>query len=265
MEKIKVLLCGASGRMGQEVVKAVSSQEDMEFVSAVDVVRAGEDAGSVAGIKPLGINISNDLKKALKESSPHVLVDFTKGDSAPSNILSALESGAACVVGTTGISPEDTEMIKKESKSRKLPVLIAPNFSLGAVLMMIFSRTASKFYSHSEIIELHHDKKNDAPSGTALRTANLMHETREKFVDAGGSEKLPSVRGGEVDGIRIHSVRLPGFVAHQEVIFGGESEILSIRHDSMNRTSFMPGVLMAVRKIRNFNSFIAGLENIMEM
>ena len=124
---------------------------------------------------------------------------------------------------------------------------------------------ASKFYSHSEIIELHHDKKLDAPSGTALRTANLMHEAREKFMDAGGSEKIPSVRGGTVEGIRIHSVRLPGFVAHQEVIFGGESEILSIRHDSMHRTSFMPGVLLAVRKIRNYSGFIVGLENIMEM
>lgn len=265
MEKIKVIVCGAAGQMGKFVVKTVLGKENMELVGAVDVGSCvGADAGELATGKKIGVPVTDDIENLLKEKKPHVMVDFTRGSAAPLNIIPCLTAGCACVVGTTGISTEDMDSIFKKSDTTGVPVMVAPNFSLGAVLMMKFSKEAAKYFDWAEIIELHHENKKDAPSGTSLRTADLMCEEHGEFKSpADEFEKIPGVRGGVRGGIRIHSVRLQGLLAHQEVNLGAVGEVLKIRHDSISRESFMPGVMIAVEKIRGYNGPIEGLENIL--
>jgi 4-hydroxy-tetrahydrodipicolinate reductase len=264
MEKISVAITGASGKMGREVLKAVSREKEMCVTAAVDPSHSGQDAGSLAGIGSLGIKISPFLENAILSKKPDVLVDFTRYEAALTHLEIALKHKVACVIGTTGFSEEDYKKIQEWCEKFETSALIAPNFAVGAVLLMKFAKEASKYYAAGEIIDLHHEKKLDAPSGTALRTAALMRETRSEFARHTGEEKISGARGGDVGGIRIHSVRLPGFVAHQEVIFGGEGEILTLRHDSLSRESFMPGVLLGIRKVRDLKGLVVGLENILE-
>jgi 4-hydroxy-tetrahydrodipicolinate reductase len=220
MAKIKVIVNGAKGKMGQETVKAVQNEKDLELVGATD--------------------LGDDLAKAIKENKAEVVVDFTQPKAALANIRAILGSGAHGVIGTTGITEADLKEIKSLCDQHKVNCLVAPNFAVGAVLMMRFAQEAVKHLPKAEIIEYHHETKVDKPSGTALKTAQLM--------------------GKEVP---IHSVRLPGLVAHQEVIFGGPGQTLTIRHDSLSRDSFMPGVIMAVRKIKGLNGLVYGLENLL--
>ena len=264
MSKIKVMVCGAAGSMGKFVVKTIMGKENMQLVGAVDIpLFKGKDTGELATGKVNDILINDDVKKVLKTEKPDVMVDFTNGSAAPENLLASLEAGCACVVGTTGISTENMEKIISKQKETGTPMLIAPNFSLGAVLMMKFSKEAAKYFEWAEIIELHHENKKDAPSGTALRTAELMGEEREAFkAPADETEKIPGVRGGLKDGIRIHSVRLQGLLAHQEVSLGALGEVLRIRHDSISRECFMSGVMLAVEKVRSLDGIVIGLENI---
>jgi 4-hydroxy-tetrahydrodipicolinate reductase len=260
----RVIVTGACGRMGSEVVRAISGQPDMAVVGAVDTTRVGEDIGVVAGRPALNVLVGT-LQAALAGGAPGVLVDFTRGDVAPANVLAAVQAGWHAVVGTTGISSEAQAEIEKAASDKGIGVLIAPNFALGAVLMMRFAREAASYYEWAEIIELHHEKKIDAPSGTALRTADLMRESRPHGFGAvsGETEKIGGARGGLREGVRVHSVRLPGLVAHQEVLFGGAGETLTLRHDSMSRESFMPGVLLAVRRIDRVRGLVVGLEHLM--
>lgn len=263
-EKIPVAVTGAAGKMGKEVVKAVSRDPGLSLVVAVDSAQSGQDSGIVAGISPLGVPIARFLEKAIEQVKPRVLIDFTRHESAMTNIETALKNKIACVVGTTGFSAADFDSIADWCIHNGTPCLIAPNFAVGAVLLMKFAREAAKYFSWGEIVELHHEKKLDAPSGTAIRTAEMMLESRPAFEKCGGEEKLAGARGGEMNGIRLHSVRLPGLVAHQEVLFGDEGQILTIRHDSLSRESFMPGVVLAAKKVSTLKGLVVGLEKIME-
>ena len=262
---VKVLVSGACGRMGQAVVKAVQDDAELSLVAAVDV-HGGMDAGEAAGCGKCGVTVETDLEKALLEKKPEVMVDFTRPDAVFANAMLAVKHGVSPVIGTTGMTAEERQKLEALALEKKTPVFLAPNFAIGAVLMMLMSRQAAKYMPHVEIIELHHDNKLDAPSGTALQTAELIKEARESMRQGHPEEKekLAGARGAEVDGMRIHSVRLPGFVAHQEVIFGGLGQTLTIRHDSINRESFMPGVVLACKKVRNLAGLVVGLEKLLD-
>lgn len=262
-KKIKVLVCGAAGSMGKNVVRTVLAQDDMKLVGAIDINSIEKDAGVAAGTEPCGVLIKDGLEDVLVAERPDVMIDFTKGHIGPNNILMCLEYGVKCVVGTTGMSGEDLGRIDAKAAEKNLPVLIAPNFSIGAVMMMQFASQAAQHFKWAEIIELHHERKADAPSGTALRTATMMKEAGGDFKQPGNErEKIKGVRGGMHDGVRVHSVRLQGLLAHQEVILGGPGETLTIRHDSLSRECFMPGVMVAVRNIDKAKGVTVGLEHV---
>ncbi|MCU0640726.1 MAG: 4-hydroxy-tetrahydrodipicolinate reductase [Candidatus Margulisbacteria bacterium] len=220
MGKIKVIVNGAKGKMGQETVKAVLAEQELELVAQTDV--------------------GDDLAKSIKEKQAEVVIDFTQPKSAMANIRTILEAGAHAVIGTTGLTDENLHEAKMLCDKFKVNCLVAPNFAIGAVLMMRFAKEAIRYMPSAEIVEYHADTKKDKPSGTAIKTGHLM--------------------GKEVP---IHSVRLPGLVAHQEVIFGGLGQTLTIRHDSLSRESFMPGVIMAVKQIKGLKGLIYGLEHLL--
>lgn len=263
---IKVLVSGACGRMGQAVVKAVIEDAELELAGAVDIV-GGADAGEMVGKGKNGVIVATDLEAAIDAVKPDVMVDFTRPDVVFANAVKAVKKGVSPVIGTTGLSDEAKKELADLSAANDTPVFIAPNFAIGAVLLMVLSRQVAKYMPDVEIIELHHDKKLDAPSGTALQTAVMISEVRapHKQGHPDEVEKLTGSRGGNVDGIPIHSVRLPGYVAHQEVIFGGLGQTLSLRHDSLNRESFMPGVCLACKKVRDLQGLVIGLDKLMDI
>ena len=244
---IKVGVLGARGRMGSEVVKAVTEAPDLELVAALDL---------------------GDSLDSLIANGAQVVVDFTTPDSVMANLEFLIGNNINAVIGTTGFDDARIARIKSLLASSKSGVLIAPNFAIGAVLMMEFATKAAKYFESAEIIELHHPNKVDAPSGTAARTAELMAKSRK---DAGlapmpdaTSTSLDGARGATVGDIPVHSVRLRGLVAHQEVLLGGIGETLTIRHDSIDRVGFMPGVLLGVRQVVTHPGLTFGLENYME-
>jgi len=264
MKTLKVLVTGAAGRMGREVVKAVHGAEDMDVVAAVDPHHVGVDAGETAGIGRLDLPLEADLSAALGRALPDVVVDFTRPDGVMANLRTILGAGVAAVVGTTGLAEADLDEIRALCEAHDTACLVAPNFAIGAVLMMRFAQEAARFLPDCEIIEMHHNQKLDAPSGTAMKTAEMVAAARGQ----GSGDKtekviLAGARGGDYEGVRVHSVRLPGFVASQAVIFGGQGQTLTIRHDTLDRTSFMPGVLLAVRAIVDRTGLIYGLEKIL--
>jgi 4-hydroxy-tetrahydrodipicolinate reductase len=263
---IRVAVAGAAGRMGREVVRAVHEAEGLSLVAAIDCVEVGKDAGETAGIGAISIAIENDLKEALSRSGAEVLVDFTVPVSAMDNIQTALEARVAPIVGTTGLTAEDLNRVREWVSASGVGALIAPNFAIGAVLMMRFAEQAAKYLPDVEIIELHHENKLDSPSGTALMTAQKIAAARSaspRPEPSNSIEKIPGGRGANYEGIHLHSVRLPGYVAHQEVIFGGLGQTLTIRHDSTDRRSFMPGVILAIRRARALPGLIVGLDNLL--
>jgi 4-hydroxy-tetrahydrodipicolinate reductase len=265
-QKIKVCVSGACGKMGQAVIKAVKAEKGIELIAAVDVSNIGEDIGNVVENKPCGVIVQDSLEKTLSSSEIDVVVDFTNPELVFKHTKFILEAGARPVIGTTGLKEPELQEIENLSKQKKIGCLIAPNFAVGAVLMMMFAQKASKYLSNAEIIELHHNKKKDAPSGTAIKTAQLMAQERSKFGSDNCSEVelIPGARGASgIGDIHIHSVRLPGFIAHQEVIFGAPGQALTIRHDSFDRVSFMPGVILGICYVFNNNEFVYGLENIL--
>jgi 4-hydroxy-tetrahydrodipicolinate reductase len=244
---IKVGVLGARGRMGAEVVKAVSEAADLELVASLDI---------------------GDSLDQLKTSGAQVVVDFTTPDSVMANLEYLISNGINSVVGTTGFDADRISKLEKMiAANPKVGVLIAPNFAIGAVLMMEFATKAAKYFESAEIIELHHPNKVDAPSGTASRTAELMSKARKEagmsaMPDA-TSTSLDGARGASVGDIPVHSVRLRGLIAHQEVLLGGLGETLTIRHDSLDRAGFMPGVLLGVRKVISQPGLTFGLEKFM--
>jgi 4-hydroxy-tetrahydrodipicolinate reductase len=248
---ITVVVSGAKGRMGRETVKAIEGADDLSLIGTADV--------------------GDDLDALLAKLKPNAMVDFTTPESGMPNIRIALKNGVVPIVGTTGISAEDRDEVAKLCKKTETGALIAPNFALGAVLLMRFSREAAAYFPDAEIIEMHHEKKLDAPSGTAAATAEGIAEGRRGTaptnLPSGAFEKIAGSRGGKAAGdIPVHSVRLPGFVASEMVVFGGLGQTLTLRHDTIDRTSFMPGVLLALRKVPVFGpkaDLIYGLENIL--
>ena len=260
-----VIVNGACGRMGQAVLKAVQEADGLELVGAVDI-KGGADTGSLVGLPTNGILVETDLEALLARKKPEVMVDFTRPDVVFGNVMTALAHKTSPVVGTTGLSDEQKAEIAKAAEENDTPAFIAPNFAIGAVLLMVMSRQAAKYMPDVEIIELHHDKKLDAPSGTAIQTAAMIAEVRKAHKQGNPDEfeKLEGARGADYEGMHIHSVRLPGYVAHQEVIFGGLGQTLTIRHDSMNRESFMPGVVFAAKKVRSLKGLTVGLDKLLD-
>ena len=245
-----IAVCGANGKMGQEVIKAVNNAKDLTLVAKIDI-----KDGEFASIK--------DAKESVKID---VLVDFTQPKSIYENALFCLNNGINIVIGTTGLTDEQIEELKKLSEKQGFGCLIAPNFSTGAVLMMKFAQMASKYFDNAEIIELHHNQKKDAPSGTAVKTALMMAGENTNFTTGNcqETETILGARGANsYNNIHIHSVRMPGYIASQEVLFGANGQLLSIRHDSMNRECYMDGVLRAIDYVEKNHNFVYGLENIL--
>lgn len=240
MSVIRVGVLGAGGRMGRAVCHAVAEADGLELVAAVDPNAAGEQID--------GVEVAQD-HDALTDAGVEVCVDFTRPSAVADNIRWLLEHGIHAVVGTTGLSDDDLADIERRAGGGDARVFLAPNFAIGAVLMMRFATEAARHMPDVEIIELHHDGKADAPSGTALRTADLIAKARGDADEPVMGEVIDGARGADRERIRVHSVRLPGLVAHQEVLLGGEGQLLTIRHDSYDRTSFMPGVILAVRRV----------------
>ena len=257
---IKIGVVGALGKMGKEVVKAVLEAEDTTLVMAVDVVGEGTVISN-------DVKIESDLKQAIQTKKPDVIIDFTQPATIFEHVCLYMNEKVKSVIGTTGLSETQINELKELSKANNTGCLIAPNFSTGAVLMMMFAKQAAKYFNNAEIIELHHNQKKDAPSGTAVKTAQLMAESNPDFTlgNCPETELIKGSRGGTADAnIHIHSVRMPGYIASQEVIFGASGQIFKIKHDTMERSCYMAGVLLATRHVYANNDFIYGLDNIMQ-
>lgn len=262
-EKIRIIVSGALGKMGMETAKAVYNDPELELAGLADIKGKGEIFGDLVGIKGISLPVNNDLDKLIEMARPDVMVDFTNPQAVYNNTKTALNSKITCVVGTTGLNEVELRQLEKIALANEVGVAVIPNFALGAVLMMKLAQEAAQYFPDVEIIELHHDQKLDAPSGTAIKTAEMITANRQQIPARNSREfeKVPGARGGEVNGIRIHSVRLPGFIAHQEVIFGGTGQSLRIRHDSYDRVGFMPGVLLSIKKMVSIKGLIYGLDN----
>jgi len=269
---IPVVVNGAGGKMGREVIKAVSAAPDMMLVGAVDrnPNYRGQDVGELAGCGALEIPVLDDLQSVLvlatQEAVQGVMVDFTHPDGVYDNVRSSIAYGVRPVVGTTGLSDEQMQDLADFAEKASTGCLIVPNFSIGMVLLQQAVLQAAQYFDHLEIIELHHNQKADAPSGTALKTAAMLSELGKTYnpSQVKETETITGARGGIVgDNINIHSIRLPGLIAHQEVIFGAKGEIYSLRHDTSDRSCYMAGVLLAIRKVTQLKSLVYGLEKIL--
>ena len=252
---IKVGVLGARGRMGSLVCRSVQAADDLELVAAVDVGQAGDSPDPVGALVDAGVEVA---------------VDFTGPRAVMDNLTALVAAGIHTVVGTTGFDDDKLATVRTLLASAPgTGVVVAPNFALGAVLTMHFARAAARFYESVEVIELHHPDKVDAPSGTAIHTATVIAAARRAAgmgpVPDATSTGLEGARGADVDGVAVHAVRLRGLVAHEEVVFGGPGEILTIRHDSLDRSSFMPGVLLAVRAVSARPGLTVGLEHLLDL
>lgn len=252
-ERLAVAVSGFLGKMGREVVLAVQEAEDMVLV-------AGTDTSATSGLNE-GFPTFSSVNEMLQAAKPRVMVDFTIPSAVYDNVNRALSAGVHCVVGTTGLTPSQRENLGQMAEENGVGLLIAPNFAVGAVLMMQFAKQAAKYFGGVEIVELHHNQKLDSPSGTALLTAQGIGDVWSRKGETADSGQ--PARGQECSGVQVHSVRLPGLVAHQEVLMGNPGELLTIRHDSMDRKCFMPGVLLAVREIVSRKGLVFGLENLL--
>ena len=266
MNKIKIVIAGPRGRMGSEAVKLVEKTDNYELVGVVDHRYGGKLLNELEGISSLPVPIFNDMGECLSTVHADVLIDLTTPEVGMQHTKTALEFGVRPVVGTTGFTKENLQELEELCHQKEKGCIIAPNFALGAVLMMKFSQLAGRYFQDVEIIELHHDKKLDAPSGTAVKTAQMIAQVREEKVQGHPNEKetIQGARGANYSGMHIHSVRLPGLIAHQQVLFGADGQTLTIRHDSYNRASFMSGVKLAVDEVMNIDTLVYGLENIIE-
>jgi 4-hydroxy-tetrahydrodipicolinate reductase len=262
---IGVLVNGALGRMGSLVAQTIAAQDDLRLTALVDPGFAVGQRAEITGAE--AVPAFTTLRDALASTSPQVGVDFTLPAVVFDNATQLLAAKVHTVVGTSGLDPGRIDLLASIAASNHVNLFVGPNFAVGAVLLMQFARQAAAFYEAAEVIELHHERKVDAPSGTALRTAELIEEARREARGAAAAappraDDAPS-RGLALPDVHVHSVRLPGLVAHQEVLFGGEGEVLTLRHDSITRESFMPGVLTAVRAVPGLNGTVVGLEHLL--
>jgi 4-hydroxy-tetrahydrodipicolinate reductase len=258
----RVAVFGAGGRMGSTVCAAVAQAPDLELVAAVDPFHAGIDLHQL-GVPGTQVQVSAK-PSALVDAGAEVAVDFTVAEAAHDNLRFCAEHGVHAVVGTTGFSDAEVQEFAQLFDVSRANAVIAPNFAIGAVLMMRFAELAAPYFDTAEIIELHHDQKADAPSGTAVLTAQRMAASSKEWGDdPTTSEVAQGARGGTVAGIPVHAVRMRGMVAHQEVLLGTTGQTLSIRHDTIDRSSFMPGVLLAVRKVPETPGLTIGLDRLL--
>lgn len=270
---IPVIVNGAGGKMGREVIKHVAESQDMILIGAVDINPnyLGKDIGELAGIKHLEIPVINDLESILitatQEKVQGVMVDFTHPNNMYNNIRSAIAYGVRPVVGTTGgLTKEQLKDLEEFADKASTGCLIIPNFSIGIVLLQKAAIEASKYFDDVEIIESHHNQKIDAPSGTAIQTAEILAKSG-KIYNVSCMEETETIKFSRgclaSNNIRVHSIRLPGLIAHQEVIFGSEGQVYTLRHDTSNRTCYMPGILLAIRQVTRLKSLVYGLEKIL--
>ena len=277
-QSIPVLVAGAMGRMGSEVVKAINSSKDFQLVGAIDNQKdkEGQDIGSLLGLGELDVFLSSDFEGSLCAASQNVpkdgsnngavLVDFTHPKFAYKHTRTSIAYGVHPVIGTTGITADQLDDLSKFADKASLGSAIIPNFSVGMVLLQQAAAAAARFYEFAELTEMHHNKKADAPSGTCIKTAELIEEQRSNFNRSfvEEEESIKGSRGGSrASGLRLHSVRLPGLVAHQQVMFGSNGETYELSHNTIDRSAYMPGVLLVVKKIRSFNKLVYGLEKIL--
>jgi 4-hydroxy-tetrahydrodipicolinate reductase len=261
---VRVGVLGATGRMGQAVCRAVLAADDLELVAAVAKASGvGHELRDLVPEAPADLLVGESLSDLLAAEA-EVVVDFSRPEATMAAVEGLLPEGVHLVSGTTGLPAAVLdELAALAGKADHGNAVWAPNFALGAVLAMHFATIAARWYPAAEVIELHHEGKADAPSGTAIRTARAIAEARQSAAAGGapaGRQSVEGARGGEVEGVRVHSVRLPGLVAHQEVLFGGQGEVLTLRHDSLDRSSFMPGVLLAVHEVTTRTGLTVGLE-----
>ena len=271
--KISVVVNGALGKMGRAIVKAVSEADDMTLVGAIDrnPKFIGQDIGEVIGGEPLEIPVMNDLEATLvmaqsEATAGAVMVDVTHPDSVYGSARAALAYGVRPVIGTTGMSPQQIQDLAEFADKASTGCLLIPNFSIGMVLLQQAAQQAAAYFDHVEIIELHHNQKADAPSGTAVKTAQMLSAPHKSYnaPEVEETEKMTGARGTQTeDGIRIHSVRLPGLIAHQEVIFGAAGQSYTLRHDTSDRVCYMPGVLLSIRRVLPLKSLLYGLDKIL--
>ncbi len=266
MKKVKIVIAGPRGNMGREAVKMVAETESFELVAVVDSKHDGMTLSQIDGFHGMDVPIYTEIDVCFSEHTPDVLIDLTAPAFGRKHMEIAFRHGVRPVVGTTGFTEEDIAELRQLAEEKGLGAIIAPNFAIGAILMMKFAQMAANYLPDVEIIEKHHDRKLDAPSGTAIKTAELIAQVRKEKAQGHPEEReeLEGARGADYEGMHIHSVRLPGLVAHQEVIFGGIGQTLTIRHDSLNRASFMPGVKLAVETVLTLNTLVYGLEHIIE-
>ena len=277
-QAIPVLVAGALGRMGSEVIKAINSSDDYELVGAIDnqKEKEGQDIGSLIGLGQLNVLVSSDFEGSLCAASQNVpkdvtsnravLVDFTHPKVAYNHTRTAIAYGVHPVIGTTGITKDQLCDLSKFSEKASLGSAIIPNFSVGMVLLQQAAAAAARFYEFAELTELHHNKKADAPSGTCIKTAELIEDQRSTFNKSlvNEEESIEGSRGGSrSSGLRLHSIRLPGLVAHQQVMFGSNGETYELSHNTIDRSAYMPGVLLVVKKVRTFSQLVYGLEKIL--
>lgn len=265
MKTITVVVNGALGKMGREVTAAVCRDSELQMVGAVDIKAVQEKLllPDSSGDVPL----SADLSVILKSCDPQVLIDFTIAEAAMSAARIAVGQGVNLVIGTSGLLNGNLKEIDELSRANNVGAVVAPNFAIGAVVLLHLARIAAKYFEYAEIIELHHQEKADSPSGTALATAKAMLEARGKpftYVPT-KKETLGGCRGGQVDGVAIHSIRLQGLVASQEVVFGAQGQILSLRHDTMSRECFMPGVVLAIKEVVKRKGLVYGLDTLLDL
>jgi 4-hydroxy-tetrahydrodipicolinate reductase len=262
----KIVMAGICGRMGASISRELIKEKEIKLVGGLDIKNSGMDIGEFLTGGKTGFRIY-DSYEDIKGLGPDIIIDFTNSEVAFRNINWAIDNGINIIVGTTGLSKKNLENIEKKALNSSSRTLIVPNFSIGAVIMIKVSRMISKYFDDCEILELHHDKKIDAPSGTSVYSAeqiNLSKNFNESRLKDGEKEIIDGSRGGFVNGIHIHSIRLPGLLAHQNIIFGTKGQTLSIRHDSMDRSSFYPGVVLAVRNLDKLPSYTFGLDKLID-
>ncbi|SEP67326.1 4-hydroxy-tetrahydrodipicolinate reductase [Piscibacillus halophilus] len=265
-ETINVMLAGPRGKMGTEALKMIDETNNFQLVGCIDRKHNGQLVSEVDGLPNLNAPIYTDAEEAFERLNADVFIDLTNPETGFKHTKLALHNHIRPVIGTSGFSDGQLDELKKLSHNQQTGVVIAPNFAIGAVLMMRFSQMAAKYFPNVEIIEKHHDEKLDAPSGTAVKTAQLIKEVRDSMKQGHPDEHetIAGARGADIDGMHVHSVRLPGFIAQQEVIFGQSGQTLTIQHNSTDRKSFMSGVKFAVEEVMKIDHFVYGLENLME-
>lgn len=261
---IRILLNGAAGKMGRAMAAFILADPGFELAAAVDINDTGRDLGELAQGKNCGVLIESDLAKAIDKAKPDVMLDFTDPDTVAEGVRTALSRGLSCVVGTTGLT--DAELAEADALARKTGagLIVAPNFALSAVLMTRFAQEAARYFPDYELVETHHDKKKDAPSGTALSMVRAIGQVRAPHRQGRCDEyeEVAGCRGGDCEGARVHSVRLPGVVARHEITFGGPGQLLAIRQECTSRECFWPGVRLALLRVGEVKGLVYGLDDI---